>query len=254
MAGHPLRIHPFNFWLLWAPGTGRFPTCGLPSPFDHTTSRRDCVLQYQPDPGRQVFQGSCLSKLLLRQCAACSAKIPIIQRLGCSWSSWRGCEKGSYCSEPRWNFQELKIQSAYFCRARGGFALDGSFIRPGWSFSSNILTSFFSLHFQVKCLASWTFLFRNTRMGHFERNSLLFGVWKKKLRWKQPSRCEQLHIGASRKFEWKNVLLKCAQPALSITSFHYYPIKIAPTYHCSQECHVTEDEITKPTKWLTFQR
>lgn len=49
-------------------------------------------------------------------------------------------------------------------------------------------------------------------------------------------------------------MVKCSQPALSISSFHYYPIKIAPTYRCSQECHVTEEEISKPTKWLTFQR
>lgn len=39
-----------------------------------TTSRRDCRLQYQQDLDQDMFQGFCLSKLLLIHCAACSAK------------------------------------------------------------------------------------------------------------------------------------------------------------------------------------
>lgn len=39
-----------------------------------TTSRRGCRLQHQEDLDQEVFQGFCLSKPLLIQRAACSAK------------------------------------------------------------------------------------------------------------------------------------------------------------------------------------
>lgn len=91
-----------------------------------TTSRRDCRLQYQQDLDQDMFQGFCLSKLLLIHCAACSAKkkmwkvFMFLKFLKRPW-------KRSYCSELRWKAKALKTlerlkfkgrkkSSAYLCR------------------------------------------------------------------------------------------------------------------------------------------
>lgn len=94
--------------------------------------------------------------------------------------------KRSYCSELRWKAKGLKtsknlkskgkkIKCALMQRACLALhALDGSFIRPVWSFSNNILFLFW-LNFSLLISKqnyfgwnSWTFLFRNTRIGYFE--------------------------------------------------------------------------------------
>lgn len=197
MAGHPLRIHPFNFWLLWAPGTGRFPACGLPSPFDRTTSCRDCVLQYQHDPDQEVFQGFCLSKPLLVQRAACSAKKKMKKsgRFWCSWNSWRGREKGSYCSELRWKAKALKTfknlkckgekkSSAYLCRGQSWLCI--LWMAPS-SGLAGLSPSALWLSFSLLILklnyfgwSGWTFLFRNSREGYLEIFFLVLFSNKKK--------------------------------------------------------------------------
>lgn len=171
--------------------------------------------------------------------------------------------KRSYCSELRWKAKALKTlerlefegrkkSSAYLCKEQSWPCMLGR--AP----SSGLAPITFKLHFPLLTSklnyfgrSNWTFLFQNTKMGYFE-----FFLWYyfqiKILSGTSYFRVNNFTLKQLGNSNEK--MVKCSQPALSITSFHYYPIKIAPTYRCSQECHVTEEEITKPTKWLTFQR
>lgn len=173
--------------------------------------------------------------------------------------------KRSYCSELRWKtkalktFERLKFKgrkkksNAYLSREQSWLCMLG--MAP----SSGLAPITFQLHFPLLTSKlnyfgrrSWTFLFQNTKMGYFEFFFLWYYFQIKRLSGTSDFRENNFileQLGNS-----NEKMVKCSQPALSITSFHYYPIKIAPTYRCSQECHVTEEEITKPTKWLTFQR
>lgn len=146
-----------------------------------TTSRRGCRLQHQEDLDQEVFQGFCLSKPLLIQRAACSAKkrkkkwkgLMFLKFLKRPW-------KRSYCSELRWKAKTLKTlerlkskekkkSSAYLCREQSWLCMLG--MAP----SSGLAPITFQLHFPLLTSklnrfgqSGWTFLFQNTKMGYFE--------------------------------------------------------------------------------------